>query len=93
LYKLERYRLKHGQVSNSYLESSNQGGKMVESSRKVPDWRKFRPTLSPEQVEQIANLTPDQMKSYASDTGFTYKTISNWRSNCREELGIDSESN
>lgn len=66
----------------------------VESSKKVPsDWRKIRPTLTDKQLRDIAHLTPDQMRTYASETDYTYKTISNWRSRARQELGIDSESN
>jgi hypothetical protein len=63
----------------------------MESSKNVPgtDWRKFRPTLTRKDIEQIANLNPDQIRKYASETGYTYKTISNWRSRARQELGID----
>ena len=84
--------------SGNSLESSrtkaDDSGKFQESSKKVsPDWRKVRPTLTDKQLRDIAHLTPDQMRSYASDTDYTYKTISNWRSRARQELGIDSESN
>lgn len=67
---------------------SSENGSFQESSKKSPDWRKIRPQLSSPDLEKLANLTPDQMRQYASDTGFTYKTISNWRSNAREELGL-----
>jgi hypothetical protein len=93
LYKLERYRLKHGNVSTSYLESSKDNGKKEESSKKVPDWRKLRPTLSREDMEKLANLTPDRMRTYASDTNLTYKTISNYRLRAREELGLENNEN
>lgn len=86
LYKLERYRVKHGKVPAPNLESSNEDGNLLESSKKVPDWRKMLPTLSKEELERLAGLTPTTMQQYASETGFTYKTISNWRTRADEEL-------
>ena len=66
----------------------------LESSKKVPSWRTMRPQLSKKDLENLANLSPDAMRSYASETNYTYKTISNWRLRARAELGIiDSESN
>ena len=84
--------------SGNSVESSKAkvegSGKFQESSKKVSsDWRKIRPTLTDKQLRDIAHLTPDQMRTYASETDYTYKTISNWRSRARQELGIDSESN
>ena len=79
----------------------------VESSKKVPeqvessmesskdvstDWRKVRPTLSKKDLENLANLVPDQMRQYSATTGYTYKTISNWRARARVELGLDTVS-
>lgn len=74
----------------------------VESSTKVPessnihqekwaDWRKFRPTLTEDQLVNLANSDPSSMKSMAEETGYTYKTISNWRMRAREELGIGEQ--
>jgi hypothetical protein len=83
---------------NSVETSKNvpdQGGKIVESSKKVPDWRKVKSTLTSAQMQKMAEWTPDQMRTYASQTGFTYKTVSNYRLRARQELGlqVDSESN
>jgi hypothetical protein len=84
-----------GETSNggeSSNEVSKKDGNSLESSKKVSsDWRKIRPTLKPKDLEKLANLNPDQMRAYSSQTGFTYKTISNWRSNARQELGIGNE--
>lgn len=75
--------------TESSKKVSNSGGKNEESFQKVSsDWRKVRPTLTPQALKSLASLSPDQMKQWASETGFTYKTISNWRSNAREELGL-----
>lgn len=56
-----------------------------------PDWRKVRPQLSQEDLFNLAYLNPNQMRTYSADTGFTYKTISNWRANARAELGMNQE--
>ena len=82
--------------SGNSLETSknvpSQDGKIVESSKKVPDWRKQN--FTPAQKQAMADWTPDQMRTYAMESGFTYKTLSNWRTRSRTELGlIDSESN
>jgi hypothetical protein len=62
----------------------------VESSEKNPsDWRKVRPTMTKSDLEKLANLVPEQMRQYASSTGYTYKTISNWRMRARQELGLE----
>lgn len=93
--KMERYRIKMESSKNvpkpveSSVESSNGKGNLVESSKKVPDWRKVRPGLSKEQLESLANLSPDQMRQYAQETGYGYKTISNWRMRARQELELD----
>lgn len=76
--------------SEKVLESSKTE---LESSRKVPelstDWRKLRPTLSQSDLVKLANLTPEQMRKHAEKTGYTYKTISNWRMRARLELGLE----
>ena len=64
-------------------------GNKEESFEKVSEtWRKMKSKLSLEDMKNLANLSPENMKSYASETGFTYKTISNWRANARKELGL-----
>jgi hypothetical protein len=81
-----------GKSLESSTKVSNGVESSLESSRKVPsDWRKVRPTLSNKQLNEIANLSPDQMRSYAAETDYTYKTISNWRLRARQELGISGE--
>lgn len=87
--RVEKYKIKHGKFQKG-LESSSESSRKVsedlESSRKVPDWRKLRPSLSQEKLVQLAGLNPEQIRQYAAETGFTYKTISNWRTNARLEL-------
>jgi hypothetical protein len=94
LDRKERYRLrmesskKLSSGEESFQESSNDNRKV---SGKMESWRKVRQKLSAEQMERLAQLSPDEMKVYASQTGFTYKTISNWRNNARNELGIRND--
>ena len=82
--------------SGKSVESSTapveRNGKNVESSKKVPDWRQLRPTLTPNQLREMAEWTPSQMRQFASETGYTYKTFTNYRLRARNELGIDPES-
>ncbi len=85
--RLERLRIK-SEVSKKV---SSENETFQEGSKKSPDWRKVRLQLSKDQMEGLARLSPDQMRQYASETGFTYKTISNWRSSARNELGMNQD--
>lgn len=87
-------------LSGKSLEGSRKVPEQVEtsleSSKKVPDWRKVRPTLTHQQLQEIANWTPDQMRRFSETAdGYSYKTYSNWRLRARTELGmeVDPESN
>lgn len=79
------------QVSNFPKKvSGNQGklsshlGNLVETFQSAGgDWRKISTKLSKDQVLQLANLTPDDMKEISDCTGYSYKTISNWRSTAK----------
>lgn len=89
--RLERLRIKSGNFQETSKKVSSREESFQEGSKKVPDWRKVRGQLSKEQMERLANFTPDQMRQYAAETGFTYKTISNWRTNARNELDIRND--
>ena len=54
------------------------------------NWRKLRPSLSPEQVEFIANNEPKNIVKAFAESGFeiTPRTASNWRVYAATELGI-----
>jgi hypothetical protein len=92
--RLERFRIKT-EVSGKNLESfkkvSSEEESFQEGSRKSPDWRKVRLQLSKEDLEKLASLSPEQMRQYATETGFTYKTISNWKNSARNELGMSKD--
>ena len=74
--------------SNKKETSETKGGnteKVSESFGKFPkDLRTLEPTLTYEQKVEIANLSPDKMRTWASEIGVTEKTISNWRSHFRD---------
>lgn len=72
----------------------------VESSEKVTsnlptDWRKIRPSLSPEQVEFIAINEPKDIVKALAQSGFsiTPRTASNWRVYAAQELGVRLKEN
>lgn len=67
--------------------SGSPQGQSSESFGKFPkDWRSLEPTLTREQVIQIAQLNAPQMREWANEIGVTEKTISNWRQSAREKL-------
>ncbi len=71
----------------------NQSNSSEESAKNPVDWRKFRPTLTLEQLKILANLDSDGMRKYSKEIGYTYKTISNWRMRARAELNIQDDEN
>lgn len=78
--------------SGNFQESSRNNSNIREEKKeKSADWRKLRPTLSHEDLMNLAKLTPDAIRQYAAQTGFTYKTISNWRISARKELGMSED--
>jgi len=61
----------------------------VDNNLLQADWRKLRPTLSDEDLYNIAYLSPSDIKVTASKFGVTERTVENWRGYAREELGVD----
>jgi len=63
--------------------------KVSESSLpKVADWRKLRPTLSEEDLYNLAYLSPADVEITANKFGVTTRTVENWRNYAREEIGV-----
>lgn len=74
-------------VSGNFQKVSADLSNLVETFQQHSgDWRKFSGNLSRPQLEQLARLTPEEMKEISDCTGYTYKTISNWRSNASQRL-------
>lgn len=71
-------------VSESYGEPDR---KVSESFPK--DWRRLRPTLSEQDVANLANLSSDQIKGIARKYGVEERTVTNWRAYARKEIGIE----
>jgi hypothetical protein len=89
--KKERWKVKH-ELSNgngNLPESPKKVSTPQESFQKVSSWRKVKGKLSRKDLERLANATPEQMQQWAAETGMTYKTISNWRTNAKNELQGD----
>ncbi len=67
--------------------SGERGENLSETFRNFPkDWRSLEPMLTKEQIVKIANLSPKEVRDWASEIGVTEKTITNWRSNARGML-------
>jgi uncharacterized protein YijF (DUF1287 family) len=68
--------------------------KVTEDEQKVSenfpkDWRHLRPTLSDQDVANLANLSSEQVKEFSKKHDIDVRTITNWRSYARKELGIE----
>jgi hypothetical protein len=93
--RLEKLRIRAGKNVESFQKVSSGGEESSTDDQKVSgkmeSWRKVREKLSKEQLERLAEFSPEQIKTYAAQTGFTYKTISNWRTNARNELNLRND--
>lgn len=71
------------------LPESDNGNEKV-SSNLPTDWRKIRPSLSPEQISFIANSEPKKIVEAFAKSGLTItpRTASNWRVYATEEPGV-----
>lgn len=86
--RLERLRIKSGKFPESSTKVSNPSESFQKVSGKMESWRKVRQKLSEAELESLANYTPEQITRYALETGFTYKTIYNWREAAKAELKL-----
>ena len=85
LREIKQEKLEKGQtkVSESF-------GKVSESNQiQTKDWRNLRPTLSSEDVYNMAYLSPAQVKEIARIHNVTERTVENWRGYARKEVGVD----
>lgn len=78
-------------TSESSKKVSERNGKnqkkLSESFRNFPkDWRALEPLLTPEMKTELANLSPSDIRTLASEIEVTEKTVSNWRSSARNLL-------
>lgn len=84
--KLEREQAK---VSESFTKVSESSPSGDGTFTKVSDWRKLRPTLSEEDLYNLAYLSPADVRATADKFGVTERTVENWRGYAREEVGVD----
>lgn len=71
---------------------SESSQKVSETYRKTAetlpkDWRKLRPTLSETEVANLAALNTEQVKELSQRYGVEEKTVYNWRTYARREIG------
>jgi uncharacterized membrane protein YcjF (UPF0283 family) len=71
-------------VSGNLPKVSEDEQKVTENLPK--DWRKLRPTLSYEQVTNLAKLTANDVKNFSQKYGIDERTVTNWRKYAQEEL-------
>lgn len=69
----------------SFQKVSNEPA--VSESNFPKDWRKLRPTLTNEDVLKLANLTSQQVLELAKRHHVDARTVNNWRTYARKELG------
>ena len=85
--KAEKVSENKSKVSESNGKNAGGNGKVSETFRNFPkDWRSLEPMLTHEQVVEIANLSPQDVRIWANEIDVTEKTITNWRSNARDKL-------
>lgn len=97
-FKLERLKIKteHGVKNPSQPVSSKAPTTLDKVFLAVfesgsGDWRRINPNLLPEHKQKLANLSPEEMREMERVLGVTYKTVSNWRTNVRQELGLSND--
>lgn len=55
------------------------------------DWRRLRPLLSDSRVEWFSKIPTSDIPDIATRYGVTEKTVSNWRTYARAELGVTDD--
>ena len=80
------------QKPTSKLPESKESSEKVTSNLPI-NWRKLRPSLTPEQVKFIATKDPKETVEEFGKSGMDVppRTASNWRVYAREELGLPTE--
>lgn len=92
LRQLDRERSERRQIrSESRRKVSESTGKVSETYRNTgetlpKDWRKLRPTLSDQEVSNLAILNTEQVKELSQRYGVEEKTVYNWRMYAKREL-------
>jgi hypothetical protein len=82
--------IKQEKMEKGQTKVSESFGKVSESNQNSPkDWRNLRPTLSSEDVYNMAYLSPAQIKEIAKIHDVTERTVENWRGYARKEIGVD----
>ncbi len=91
--RLEKARIRAGKVTISSQTYQKDVGKVSENLPKdnetfPKDWRKLRPTLQLSEVQSLANLSADGVRKVSEKYGVDERTVINWRTYAKKELGI-----
>lgn len=71
-------------------DSDEENGNFPKVSENLPkDWRSLRPTLSEQDVANLAQTSPTDIRRIAIQYRVSERTVTNWRSYARSELGLD----
>ena len=87
--KIEKEEETFRKVSESKQNSRGESDEVSENFPK--DWRKLRPTLTYQQVVEIANLDSLQIKTVAKKAGVEERTVGNWRAYAKKEIEGQNE--
>jgi len=74
-------------VSESVRKIVDEEQKVSESLPK--DWRRLRPTLSEQDVANLANMSSEQVREVSNRYNVDIRTVTNWRSYARKEIGVE----
>jgi len=74
-------------VSENSQKLSEDGQKVTRNFPK--DWRHLRPTLSEQDVANLANLSSEQVREVSNKYSVDVRTVTNWRRYAREEIGVE----
>jgi hypothetical protein len=92
--RLQKYAIKHGKLTESSpVTYQKDVPKVTESSGNLSenlpkDWRKLRPLLKLSEVENLAKLSAEGVKQVSVKYNVDERTVINWRSYAKKELGI-----
>jgi DNA-binding transcriptional regulator YiaG len=81
-------------LTERYRKSSESNQEEQKVSENLPkDWRKLRPTLSESDVANIASMNSLQVKEFSKKYEIDMRTVTNWRTYARKEVGMEDTNN
>lgn len=85
---------KHQKVSEREQKVSEEKVEERKVSENFPkDWRKLRPMMSDQDVANLASMSADQVKEFSKKHNIDIRTVTNWRTYARKEVGVEDTNN